>query len=352
VSTPVPVPYADPTAIGGDAGGLVIVSVPLKGTGTLLRVALAGDGTLRPGSPTPLPEVAWGWPGEITSDGARAVLVHSLATPEQTRGATVAYTIDLATRRVIASVQPPAGATVRCEADACTTITVDGATARVVRRAASGEQALSVAITSGCPTFYGIAAAEPVFVAPGEPWRAVVAGASGVREATIDRSLAGDPGCGAALSEFPSRAHPGVIEGTRARALLRWDPRGGVFGGREALPDPGFDRTVRADHPDGVIEVGWTGWQGMTHSPTDAQGRRRYYEVWSFDGGQVALLRREGGRWTAVDAAPLPVAHAEGEFGDGYMPAVLRHGLHAGVLLAVDGGGAEGWYQPYLRPCG
>jgi hypothetical protein len=35
----------------------------------------------------------------------------------------------------------------------------------------------------------------------------------------------------------------------------------------------------------------------------------------------------------------------------GYVPTLLRHGLHAVVLIAAQGEGAMSWWQPYLRPC-
>lgn len=349
VVTPVPVPYADPRAIGGDAGGLVIVTVPNKGTGRLLRVALGEDGQLRPGTSTRLPEVAWGWPQELFLMKGRAVLVHTLATKEQSLGTTVLHTIDVAAGRVLASETLLGRGLVRCDADGCTTVTIMGAEAQVAR----GGREATLAIGSTCPAVYAIAGAnEQVFVVPGDPWRALRVAGTKIETVAIDEGLAPMPGCGTALYEFPSTARPGLIEGTRTRTLLRWDARRGVFGARERLPDPGFDRTALADHPDGVIEVGWTGWRGMTHSPTDSRGMRRYYEAWSFDGGQVALLRHADGAWTAIDAAPLALAHAEGTFHDGYMPTILRHGLHAAVLLAPEGGGDPAWFQPFLRPCG
>jgi hypothetical protein len=355
VITPVPVPYADPTAIGADGRGLVIVSVALKGTGTLLRVTLGEDGVLRAGTPMPLPDVAWGWPAKITSDGARAVLVHTLATTEQTLGRTVIHTIELASGRVVASTWPPAGATMDCDTLACTTIALEKGSGRAgfTWVGPGGREDRAVAVASACPAFYAIEAAG-LYVGPGDPWRAmqVTATAPHLTEVAIDRSLAAVPGCGSTLYPFPSALWPGVIEGTRARSLLRWDTGLRTFGAREPLPDPGFDRTILADHTDGVIEVGWTGWHGMQHSPTDAQGRRRYFEHWSFDGGRVALLRRERGQWAAVDAVPLALGAAEGTFHDGYFPVVLRHGLHAAVLLAPQGGGDPAWFQPYLRPCG
>lgn len=350
--TPVPVPYADPMALGGDAGGLTIVHVPTRGTGVLVRVALAADGSLAPGQPTPLPEVAWGWPGEILSDGtgARAWLVHAQATREQALGSTVLLTLDLAAGRVVASEPLPGGSQVRCVAGACASATVANGQVTVRRRGGPGEGSLAVAVNSACPAAHAVEGAdEPVFVLRGDPWRAVRAGGA-VAEAAIDGSLAGEAGCGSVLYGFPSAARPGLIEGTRARTLLRWDGRRGVFGAGEALPDPGHDRSERAAYADGVLEVAWSGWAGLAHSPSDREVRR-YFKHWSFAGGQVALLRFEQGRWAAVDVAPLPLADARGTFHDGYAPVLLRHGLHAAVLLAPQGGAEPAYFQPYLRPC-
>lgn len=235
--TPIPVPPSDPLAIGADAGGLVIVSVPLRGTGVLLRVALAADGLPRPGAPTPLPEVVWGWPATIDSDGARAQLRHAWATPDQTVGGETLYTIDLAVGRVVASSPAPPRE-------------------------------------------------DPAPQRPGEP------------------------------------------------------------------PVPqGHSRSLRATHPDGLIQVTWDGGSGMTHSPTDERGQRRYYKHWYFNGGEVSLLRYERGQWVGLDPAPLALAAAEGMMDTGYHPVVLRNGLHAAILLAAQGGGEPAWFQPYLAPC-
>lgn len=346
---PVPVPYADPSTMGGDAGGLTIVYVPLRGTGMMVRAAFAGDGSLRPGQPVALPEVAWGWPGELVADGARAWLVHSLATQGQTLGASVLYSIDLASARVTATA-PATGMEVRCDAGVCTRVTLGNGQATVVRLAGEAEKTLAVAVNSECPAVYAVEGkGERVFVMRGDPWRAVRV-AEGVEEVTIDGGLAGERACGMALYEFPFAGRPGIIDGTRSRELLRWDGKRRVFGAREMLPDPGFDRTIQVEHADGVIEVGWTSWHGMAHSPSDREVRR-YFKHWSFEGGRVSLLRHEQGTWAAVDATPLALADAKGTFHDGYAPVVLRNGLHAAVLLAPDGGAEPAYFQPYLRPC-
>jgi hypothetical protein len=361
VVTPIPTPFADPQAIGGDKGGLVIVSVATRGTGTLLRVALDADGALHPGTPTPLPEVVWGWPARILSDGSRATLEHTLSTPEQTLGGVVLHTIDLAARRVVATSMSPARAQWACTPGACTRVeltpTPKGpARARFVRRGLNGgETTREITVNSGCPAFYAIeGTAGPVFVAPGDPWRAVwVANAPPfLREAALDPALAPVPGCGSVLYPFASDARPGVIDGYRGpRTLLRWDAARHVFGARETLPRLDFERSASAAHPDGVIEVGWHGGSGMQHSPTDAKGHRIYFKHWYFRGGQVSLLRHEHGRWSAHDTAPLPLAEASGSTHDGYEAVVLRNGLHAAVLLAPQGGGDKAWLQPYLAPC-
>lgn len=354
VVTPVPVPYAAPAAIGVDAGGLWIVSVPLRGKGTLLRVAFAKDGSLRPGAPVPLPEVAWGWPDMLTSDGKRAELVHTLATEQQSAGAKVVYTIDLATQTVVATAAAEPGERRICEAGGCTTVALTRLDDHYGRlRVAGPGGAAEVTLESTCAASYVIEGqGERVVVAPGDPWRAIAAGPTRVAEVRVDRGLPREA-CGPALYEFPSRQFPGVIEGVLPRSLRRWDPRRQVFGGREALPDAGYDRTIRVEHPDGVIEVGWKGGHGLAHDPEhDPEGQRIYFEHWSFDGGAAKLLRREQDRWDAVDAAKLPVANVHGTMHEGYQPVVLRNGLHAAVLVVPMGGSEPAWVMPYLAPCG
>ena len=105
VETPVAVPYADPHVLGAGPDGLLVVSVPLHGTGTLLRIALQHDGTLVPGTAVPLPEVAWGWPLALVADGKTATLRHALASPDQTIDREVSISIDLASAKVT-GVQP------------------------------------------------------------------------------------------------------------------------------------------------------------------------------------------------------------------------------------------------------
>jgi hypothetical protein len=359
--TPVPVPFAEPMAFGVDAGGLTIVSVATKGTGTLLRVALAPDGSLRPGKPTRLPEVAWGWPASLSSDGTHAILEHTLATPEQGLGATALYKIDLATQRVIDTQKAARRAEVHCHAGACTTIEVTPpadaakpARASLVHQLLNGqpETRLELEFGSTCPAFYSVPFADGLLlIAPGDPWKAVQASTTApfLRELPLDPALAAIPGCPPLLHAFPSPTHPGVIldRGT----LIRWDAAQQKFGASEALPANDYRESVYTTHADGVIAVAWTGGHGMMHSPTDSQGMRRYFDHWSFEGGQVTLLRHEGGRWVALDRAALPLAGADGTFHDGYRPTVLRHGLHAAVLLAPDGGGDDAYFQPYLAPC-
>jgi hypothetical protein len=119
----------------------------------------------------------------------------------------------------------------------------------------------------------------------------------------------------------------------------------------DAFPPNTFQRSERFIHRDGVIEVSWNGGSGMMHSPTDAQGRRRYYEHWTFDRGETSLIRRERGTWTATDVVPLPIRDVHGTMHDGYAPIVLRNGLHAAVVLLPQGGRDPGWFQPYRGPC-
>jgi hypothetical protein len=99
--------------LGVEPHGLLVISVPLRGTGSLVRIPMTADGRLVPESPVRLPDVAWGWPITLSSDGDRAILRHALAAPDQTIAREVELTIDLQSHRVIAtkpdapSVAPP-----------------------------------------------------------------------------------------------------------------------------------------------------------------------------------------------------------------------------------------------------
>lgn len=352
--TAVPVPASDPQVLGADAGGLTLVSVPPRGKGALVRVELTASGGLRPREPVALPEVEWGWPIQLASDGSRALLLHAQATPEQSIGGAMLYTIDLAAGKVIASEALATGTNMSCGAGGCVLVDVarEPARLRVTRRAwGGGAEVREVALTSGCLTAYGLGG--EVVVAPGAPWRAVwLAGAAPfVRDAATDPSLAPLSGCPGALTEFPATRRPGLLEGVEGRrTLLRWDRARRVFGAREPLPDLGFRESALLPFADGVLEVAWTGGHSMVHTPTDSRGMRRYYQRWYFEGGEVRLLRRESDRWIAVDPAPLVVAKVEGDFHRGYSPLVVRNGLHAAALILPEGGEAA-WLQPYLAPC-
>lgn len=351
--TPIPVPAPDPQVLGADPRGLTLVSVPRHGTGTLLRVALTPTGTLKPGTPAPLPEVAWGWPLQFWSDGTRALLHHALATPQQSIGEHMLHTLDLSAGKVVATASLAPDTTLACDSDACVAIDITRpptgpARVRLVRRPwTGGERSHSFDLTSTCPAVHPLDAA--VFVAPGAPWRAVwhADAAPFFRDAATEPALAPALAC-AALEPFPSARRPGLLA---ARTLLRWDPDRHVFGASEPLPALTSRDSARFPHPDGVVELAWTGGRGMTHTPTDPNGVRRYYEHWTFEGGEVHLLRFESGRWQATDPAPLALAGAEGRFHGGYTPLVLQNGLHAAVLLAPAGGDDQAWLQPYLAPC-
>ena len=107
IETPLDVPFADPKTFGVGPDELLMISVPMHGTGRLVRIAVGADGALVPGAAEPVPDVAWGWPSVLTSDGTRATLIHSLAAPDQTIASTVSLTIELASRKVIATGPAP-----------------------------------------------------------------------------------------------------------------------------------------------------------------------------------------------------------------------------------------------------
>lgn len=343
--TAVPLTAGDPLAIGGDAGGLVIVGVPRQGSGVMVRVELAADGSLRVGAATSLPEIGWGWPGAIVVEGSRALVQHTLATAQQSLGEEVLYSVDLAAGKVVA--EHKTGGRSLCSGGACTTLVMQDGVARLRRRTPAGDEASGeVALTSGCPAVYSVG--EELLVLPGAPWRAVAVAGKQLRAVDVADTLVPIAGCGSVLPEFPSRRWPGLVsEGS----LLRWDAAGRRFGAAEGLPRASHERVEWFEHADGVIEIGWRGGSGMMHSPTDAQGRRRYFKHWFFEGGEVRLLRREPAGFVASEAAPLALAGAEGSMHEGYEPTLLRSGAHAVVFIASQGGGDDSWWQPYLGPC-
>lgn len=343
--TAVPLTAGDPLAMGADRDGLVIVSVPRQGSGVMVRVALMDDGALRVGAATPLPEIGWGWPGAIAVQGSRALVQHTLATAQQSLGEEVLYTVDLAAGKVVA--ERKTGGRSVCSAGACTTLTMHEGVARLRRRTPAGDEASGeVALTSGCPAVYSVG--EELLVLPGAPWRAVAVAGKQLRAVDVADTLVPIAGCGAVLPEFPSRRWPGLVsEGS----LLRWDAAGRRFGAAEGLPRAKHERVAWFEQADGVIEIGWRGGSGMMHSPTDAQGRRRYFKRWFFEGGEVRLLRREAGGFVASEVVPLALAGAEGSMHEGYEPTLLRSGAHAVVFIASQGGGDDSWWQPYLGPC-
>lgn len=217
VLTDVPLGRPDPLAIGGDERTLVIVSVPLRGTGSLLTVSIGEDGALTPSTPAPLREVVWGWPEAIRVEGDRALLDHTTATEAQTRGPRVRYTIDLRARRVTSQASVP-------EEEVCRAF---GCVRRDGNVFSLGERRLDVDLVSTCPTWYSFERqGELVFVAPGAPWRTVRASGEGLREIDVAPSLAPVPECGTAMYAFPAA---GILDGHgERRRLLRYDGR--VFG--------------------------------------------------------------------------------------------------------------------------
>ena len=345
---PLPLPPGDPLAIGADAQGIVIVSVPRHGTGVMVRVVV--DGAVKVGAAMAVPEIGWGWPRAIAVKGSRALVSHTLATAQQGLGEEVIYTVDLEAGRVLASLHT--GAQTQCAAGACTTLVEHEGTARVVRRTPDGEMEMTVPLTSGCPMVYEVG--EGLLVLPGAPWRALEVVGEQLRTATVANTLAPVAKCEAQLeaqlTEFPSRRWPGLVS---HESLLRWEAEKRSFGAAEGLPRVGFGRVERFEHADGVIEIGWKGGSRWMHSEADAQGRSVYTKRWYYERGQVRLLRREGGGFVASDAVPLALTlvGADRMTLGGYVPTLLRHGLHAVVLIAAQGEGAMSWWQPYLRPC-
>jgi hypothetical protein len=277
--------------------------------------------------------------------GSRALVQHTLATTQQGLGEEVLYTLDLAAGKVVATVKT--GGRSACTPDACTTLVMHEGVARLWRRTPGGDDATGeVTLTSGCPAVYSLG--EELLVLPGAPWRALAVAGKQMRAVDVVDTLVPIAGCGSLLTEFPSRRWPGLVsEGS----LLRWDAAGRSFGAAEGLPGSSHDRVEWFEHADGVIEIGWRGGSGMMHSPTDAQGRRRYFKHWFFTGGEVRLLRREHGGVVASEVVPLALAGAEGTMHAGYSPTLLRNGPHAVVLIAAQGGGEDSWWQPYLGPC-
>jgi hypothetical protein len=156
---------------------------------------------------------------------------------------------------------------------------------------------------------------------------------------------------GCRLEPLPGR-FGGLLEELDGRYLLhRWDAASRRFGGTE--PFPRSNRWLHRFLPTGgeLVEVAWDNSSGMTHSPTDESGRRRYYEAWRFEGGALRLLRRADGGWTEAATIPLAAAPAEGTTHRGYEAFLLRRGERISVVLIPGGPSVPAVRQSFLGSC-
>ncbi len=139
----------------------------------------------------------------------------------------------------------------------------------------------------------------------------------------------------------PVSTAAGVVFGDR---LLRWDDGVKVSA---TLGTRSEDRlAVVAEH---VIAVRAEVSSGMTHSPTDDRGRRRYYESWEFGGAQVRLIDL-GDPTTEPERVDAPFPPTDGTMGEGPRFAVLQRDHHAAVI-ATHSTARPAWFAPLLAPC-
>src|SRR5690606_29702361 len=152
--------------------------------------------------PVRLPEVAWGWPMRVESDGAHVMLHHALSTPDQTIGGEGTYRIEVATGEVLSKQEATAGTTTDCHAGGWTRATVsrEGAASFSIlkfKKGGGAEAGLELTITSGCPAVHTLPVGDDLLlVAPGDPWQAVLSAEGSLRALAIDPSLVPVTDCG------------------------------------------------------------------------------------------------------------------------------------------------------------
>ena len=356
VQTELAAGFADPVTLASEPDGLVVLSVPSTGSPVAQRLRVSPDGTVSAERGRAVQGLPRGWPSGLASNGRILVVLHRIALPDGSAGTPTLFVADLAASRVVRSDATGDLADAACAGTVCAAARIgpDSATFARLDDAGAERDAVSVPFVRECREL------ERVETETGVAWLARGAAPSAValRDATpvlvgLDASaVPAEPGCGETLHPFDAAPWPGLTLGYRGpRAVVAWDPDGARIQPLGTLPSDAWERHLSSAFVDGTVEIAFTSSSGMVHSPTDADGNRRYFESHSFEGGEVALLRRTGGRWERMDVRPLAIAGVHGTMSEGYQPRVLRHGAHAAVLLLSESLGETGYFQPYREPC-
>lgn len=361
VETELAAGYAEPVTIASEPSGLLVLSVPSAGSPVAQHLRIAPDGTVTAEPARPIAELPRGWPVELASNGRVALVLHRVALPDGSAATMSLFVVDLLAARVVRADASQDVADVACVGRACAVarVGVDSASFAQIDDAGAEGQGTSVPFARQCRELErlesesGIAwlvrGATPAAVALRDAAPAVASPALATHDAS---SVPGEGGCGETLYPFDAAPWPGVTLGYRgAREVLAWDPEGGRFVAMGTLESDPWEQHEASAFVDGSIELAFTSASGMMHSPTDPDGRRRYFEHHSFEGGEIALWRREAGSWRRTDVRPLAVSDVEGSMSHGYAPRVLRNGAHAAALLLSEGLGEPGFVQPYREPC-
>ncbi|MBN8613604.1 MAG: hypothetical protein J0L92_23615 [Deltaproteobacteria bacterium] len=345
--------YPDPITIASRGRGLVVVWSPPHGAPQMQTLEIAENGRVSAGPARVVEGLDRGWPGVLAASQSHALLVQRVAGAEGSGDPTGFFVIDLEHARVTRRELSTHVQDVACSGATCALARLDERGLEVARVALDGseEDTRLMPGNRACRELERMEAHGFVaWLVRAAPTVGVVVREHGL--AALETSaVPSDASCGETLYPFDHAPWPALSTSYRGvRPLLAWDPGTGIVQPLGALAEDAWERHESRAFVDGAIEIAFTASSGMMHSPTDAQGRRRYFEHHQFVGGEVALWQREDGAWHRRDARPLPVADAEGTMSHGYAPHVLRNGAHAAVALLSEGSDA-GWMVPYRAPC-
>lgn len=345
--------YPDPIAIASRGHGLVVVWSPPSGAPQVQTLEVAEDGRVTAGPARVVEGLDRGWPGVLAASESHALLVQRVAGPEGSGDPTGFFVIDLEHARVTRRELSTHVVDVACSGATCALARLDAQGLEVARVALDGSEqdTRRMPVNRACRELERMDAQGRVaWLVRAAPAVGVVVREEGLT-ALETSAVPAEAGCGETLYPFDHAPWPALSTSYRgARPLLAWDPVTGIVRPLGDLAEDAWERRESRAFVDGAIEIAFTASSGMMHSPTDAEGRRRYFEHHQFVGGEVALWQREDGAWHRRDPRTLPVSDVEGTMSHGYAPHVLRNGAHAAVALLSEGSDA-GWIAPYRVPC-
>ena len=345
--------YPDPITITSRGHGLVVVWSPPNGAPQMQTLEIAENGRVTAGPARVVAGLDRGWPSALAASESHALLVHRVAGSDGASDAMGFFVIDLELARVTRRELSTHVQDVACSGATCALARLDDRGLEVARVALDGseQETRLMPVNRACRELERMEAHGSVaWLVRAAPTVGVVVREEGLT-ALETSAVPSDASCGETLYPFDHGPWPALSTSYRGvRPLLAWDPATGIVQPLGELAEDAWERHESRAFVDGAIEVAFTASSGMMHSPTDAQGRRRYFQHHQFVGGEVALWQREDGAWHRRDARPLPVSDTEGTMSHGYAPHVLRHGAHAAVALLSEGSDA-GWMMPYRAPC-